>query len=736
MAELADSKQRNIAFLRQLEQQRLQKPCTKIIDLRGKVVGECQAYSFGGLTHYLDDRAYLLAKQLLDRFNGRYTIGVNEALLKALKSLPIDTSERHQKLESKPILLRDKESIQFIAFDKLLARKEPRIYYTTAIELRISDVLYHASTVDITTSSIRIVMKRAFTLSQDDFVTIDFTEFSSAPSAKQMARVNYSIFKIEHDDLHSYAVLVRQRDDDSAITQWLDNWSQQHNTLEHLDLDDLLLNLASHYYLRLYTATLSSPLFWLSHNDAKDRIQIINLSNSAKKFEALRLGNHAIDFSVVPFEQLLNEKRFLLIVYTEDNTLKSTIIPTEDKAKIADALVWSNRLNQASVLLLQSQATTLDLSIIESKLEQLNATNSASTEALIDRLSAISHLAVLTDISISCQNIMPSVNRAKANDFAAPDSVSWQGHIPKPSPICPYINIKNQRYFIKTAITLNLNNTSFDVITSDVSVTGVSLSLNGYFDIESETNVNLNFTRWQSQTKAVKLHAVPFTIKHVDHWQGTTTLGLERNINACAESINRFFISAIERNKAQLAQNDQSYFISQQSRVINDTVSKIIRAVPLYLGMDANNKRILQAIATNVASANYPTELWYAMQQLVTVLSEQLKLADNRIQFGLYCHSDNSGNWQVATDYHLSTPAQKAVFINRALQCQQFYFFHCSLSPIKPVLFEHQDDLNQQLVKIRNHSSHKVKQIREVLNSLFAIGELNDITDILTAAYQ
>lgn len=736
MADLSDSKQRNLAFLRQLEQQRLQKPCTKIIDLRGKVAGECQAYSFGGLTHYLDDRAYLIAKQLLDRFNGRYTIGVNEVLLKALKSLPIDTPDAHQKQESKPILLRDKDSIQFIEFDRLLARKEPRIYFTTAIELRISDVLYHANTVDITASSIRIVMKRVFTLSQGDSVTVNFSEFAADSSAKQMAKVNYSIFKIEHDDLRSYAILTRQRDENSAITHWLDNWSQQHNTLEHLDLNDLLLNLASHYYLRLFTATIASPLCWLSNSNAKDSLQIINVSNFAKKFGPLCQENHAIDFSIVPFDQLLSEERFLLIIYLEDNALRSTLIPVGNKAKIARALAWSNQLEQPRILLLQSQSTQLNLNLIESELTQLKEINSDSTEALIEQLSAISHLAILTDISASCQNIMPSINTAEDHLFVSPDTVVWQGDIPKPSPIYPYINVKNPRYFIKTAITLNLNNTSFDVMTSDLSVTGLSLSINGYLDIEPETIVKLNFTRWQSQTTTVKLNAVPYIIKQVDHWQGATVLGLKRDTKACTQSINRFFTSAIDRNKTQLAENNQRYFINQQSRVLYDAISKIISTIPFYLGMDANNKRILQALATNAASNSYPTELWYAMQQLVTALSEQLKLADNRIQFGLYCYIDSNENWQVTTDYQLTKPLQKAVFINSALQCQQFYFFHCSLLPIKPALLEQQDDLNQQLLKIRSHSSHKVKQIREVINSLFAVGELNDITDILTAAYQ
>ncbi|WP_438971446.1 hypothetical protein, partial [Methylophaga sp.] len=87
MADSSNRKQQNQAFLQELEKQRLAKDCNRIIDLRGKVAGECQAYEFGGRKHYLDDRAFLLVKQLMARFDGRYTIGVYESVLKALKLL-------------------------------------------------------------------------------------------------------------------------------------------------------------------------------------------------------------------------------------------------------------------------------------------------------------------------------------------------------------------------------------------------------------------------------------------------------------------------------------------------------------------------------------------------------------------------------------------------------------------------------------------------------------------------
>ncbi|MDG1687880.1 MAG: hypothetical protein P8J13_02810 [Gammaproteobacteria bacterium] len=55
------------------------------IDLRNKVKGECQSYQFGGVTHYLDDRGYLLAKPLIEQsdvffylMNEHLTVSTND----------------------------------------------------------------------------------------------------------------------------------------------------------------------------------------------------------------------------------------------------------------------------------------------------------------------------------------------------------------------------------------------------------------------------------------------------------------------------------------------------------------------------------------------------------------------------------------------------------------------------------------------------------------------------------
>ncbi len=197
MADISNRKQQNQAFLQELEKQRLNKDCNRIIDLRGKVAGECQCYEFGDRQHYLDDRAYLLVKQLMARFDGRYTIGVYEAVLKALKLLAQQATPAKAQLDT-PLLLR---------LDSSLQRSEERITFSTPIKLRLDDVLYNGHTVDIASQAIRIAFKRTHSLHADDIVRIEFTDFPHPDNEALLTAATYQIIKIDHDERYTTCLL-------------------------------------------------------------------------------------------------------------------------------------------------------------------------------------------------------------------------------------------------------------------------------------------------------------------------------------------------------------------------------------------------------------------------------------------------------------------------------------------------------------------------------------------------
>ena len=746
MATYSESKTRNQDFLQKLERQRLSKSCKRIIDLRGKVVGECQAYTFGGLTHYLDDRGYLLVKQLLDRANGHYTIGVYEALFKALKLLSSsDTIPVNTKQEARPILVCDAAEVQMIAFDNLLLRKEPRIDYATPVEMRIDDVLYNAATIDITSSAIRVALKRAFALDNGDKVIVSFPEFISESRSPLLEKVNYTLLKVEHDEQRSYAILIRDRNDNEAITIWFDQWSQAHNTLENRDIDDELLNLTNHYYLRLFSTTLNSPLFWLS-DDASEQnlVKAFNLSPlTAATLTPLQTTANTIDFSLLPFQAILEHQcDYLIVVYLQDYTAKSIITPRTDSQGVTAALAWHQQHEQSHVLLMQSHSLSIDLDDFEQEIRDLAETDNDYAQTLKQRLATISSLATLTELTPSCLHL--PVNKTADMSALVDDSnrVFWSGKMPKPSPLCHHIDRKSQRFFIKTDVVLKLRDQTFAITTNDVSETGLSLSLSDHVNVKPGAQVRVNFVRWQSQTKKTRLDAVPFIIKNIQFWEGTTILGMERHIPGCSDNVNAFFASAIERNKERLTENTLDVPISQETKIFSSLLGQKLTSIPFYLCMDNDNKRILQAVASSQNNhANKLSGFWLGMQGMVPSMSSLLKAlvlsgqSDSSVSFGLYGYQDQTGNWQLTTDHSFTSASQKSLFISRALLSKHYHFFLCTLMPIKPSLIEQQGDLNQKLSQLRSHSPHKIKQIKDVLNSLFAVGELTDISDIITSAY-
>ncbi|MFW5450626.1 MAG: PilZ domain-containing protein [Methylophagaceae bacterium] len=738
MADSSHTKTQNQQFLRQLESQRLNKPCKQAIDLRGRVVGECQAYEFGGLTHYLDDRGYLLVKQLLDRFNGRYTIGVNEALLKAIKSL-------NAKIASGEISKPQQSTTQTIIFDRLLQRKEPRIVFTTPIEIRIADVLYNATTIDITTSAIRITSKLASTLVQGETISASFPEFINKTQASLLNNIPYKLLKVEHDSRRTSAILIRDRYDNTDVTTWFDDWSQRHNSPQHLDLDGELFNLASHYYLRLFCAAMSSPLFWLTSLPNEKPVRVFNLSPPAHTvLKTLQTDDHDIDFSLLPIKQLVKEQRdFLIFIYQHENSVKNIVIPRDDKALIAKALAWHNQQQSGYVLLMEARSLMSNSNDddMEYLTEMLDDAIDDYMQASTNRLTFISTLATLSDITYACRHLSSSQETDDYSILDLSDKMRWPGTMPNPSSLRHYIERKNQRFYIRTEISVQFEEQSFSVTTNDVSENGLSLHLPENLDIKVGTRVHINFIRWQSQAKKTKLDAVPFLVKNVQFWEQATHLGLERILPACAESVNQFFVNNMERNKEQLSINGADLQTSQETKILAPLLVRQFTSIPFYLGMDNDNKRVLQAIATS--RSNHGREhlgLVQAMSTLIAPLSELItKLADtsdNSVGFGLYCYHDNMGRWQFATDYEFSSATQKSVFINRALASEKYHFFHCTLAPIKSALIEQEIDLNEQLAQLRHHVPHKTKQLRKTLHRLFAIGELTEITDIIKTPYQ
>jgi hypothetical protein len=120
-------------------------------------------------------------------------------------------------------------------------------------------------------------------------------------------------------------------------------------------------------------------------------------------------------------------------------------------------------------------------------------------------------------------------------------------------------------------------------------------------------------------------------------------------------------------------------------------------------------------------------------------MSELVRMTPDNVtsitDFGLYCYQDKSAQWQIKTDLDFLISEQKSVFIHRALLHNNYRFFHCDLTGIKNVSIDQERDLSQQLSSLHRHTAHHLRRTKELTQSLFAVGDLTDITVIIETAY-
>ena len=740
MADALDSRSKNIAFLKQLEEQRLKKTCKLVIDLRGKVAGECQAYSFGGLTHFLDDRAYILAKQLLVRFNGQYTVGVYEALIKAIKVLNQNTTITPQQATKQAVLNQDREHVQLIALDQQFKRKQSRIVHTTAVEIRLDDMRYNGVTLDIAPGAIRMSTRRVYTLEQNDVVSVTFPDISLPDEPSLPDDIPYKIVKITHDDRRSQIILVLDGTAKPEIEQWWATWVEQQHSFAHIDVEHQLLNLISDFYLRIASQNTQKPLLWLSHLNDQNPIKVINQSKSAEKvFSPLYKRSGHIDFSLLPLSQAINsdERQYLALIYADENISQSQFIAYDDKDNIRQALHIIDQ-HPTRLFLVETQQQEIDIDYFKTDFEGLP--ENSSTEIFRQKLAAISNLVTISDITESCQQLNGKVDK-QVEIQATVNTDPVLGDLPKPSILSQSITRKSPRFLIKTDVLVHLVDQRFTIRSNNISETGMSVTLPGNIDVKVGTPIRVNFVRWQNQTKKFKLDAVPFLIRNRQYWQGETSLGLERNIFSCGEKVNTFFSNAIEQNKEQLAIDNNDQLINLSSKILGFQLPSSLSSIPFFLAKAQSSTYLVQAVATTQKNnASEDEALWQMLNQQAKAMSEILNNAPDdafsSANFALYCYLDSTNNWIIHNSHDFTSPLQKSLFINRALLAKQQRFFHCSLSAIKSNTFRQESDLDEQLSIFRRHTPNTVRQIRETIQSLFAVGELTDITTIISNGLQ
>ncbi|MEC6814934.1 PilZ domain-containing protein [Photobacterium toruni] len=254
-----------------MEINRLMTPCNKIIDLRGRVKGQCRQYMFNDHNHWLDDVAINLYHRRKAIFADQYCNGLYEELINTHNNFRI---LHHQQKISPPDTATTNAQYslfqaQLIRFGYYLSREEKRLSIATPIALTLpNEQQILATTVDLSPSGARCKVPAAFDYQLGQTITASFPQLAQQYQDQQLnQRHPYRILGIDdiqdNDSIKWLRLLALT--DHSALQAMIKH--DQHQSLSRNNHDDKIIQLRTQGYEHCYLKhTVTMPLFFAGEN--------------------------------------------------------------------------------------------------------------------------------------------------------------------------------------------------------------------------------------------------------------------------------------------------------------------------------------------------------------------------------------------------------------------------------------------------------------------------------------
>lgn len=740
-------KQNTELLLIDMEKKRQAKRCMTTIDLRKKVLGECRPYALGGLQHWLDDRSYRLLKDLLSASNEQYTVGVYEQFMEMLARFKESDKQTTSTPVSKALMKRDRDKPELLPFDHFIQRSDERVKFVTTLEVRAGDVSYTGTTIDVSSNAMKIVLRRAHCLSPMQLVMIDFSGLYEHYKQDFLNHLSYRILHITHPRNVTHIVVERidtQPEFDHWFTEWFECIKKGRQGL--VDSNDKIFNRVQAHYVSLYCGFLNRSVFFLAQEQLKETfLTSVALRQLSFVNES---GEHKLlwpdDFS--RFVQQGKNASMALLFSWVDGELYCFSSHQVDDRPLAEILAWLQNKSQWRVYLVVSRQ--LRSPQVE-ELEQLQQSVDDRIVSYVEELNRcyaeLTTCCSLLDVGPVLSNIdWSQVRPLDCSDLAAvirPVRFDYRD-------MTHNYSRRELRLLCQGHVVLRGRRARLGAEVLDYSLSGLKVELDGQaVPFCPGDRVVIDLSEW-SRKSGADMKGIPYYVVTINCEQQRFVLKLLRdkiNTPRNTEQVLRdYFIELQQTVPICVADYQQNYYFELFSYLL----AKNITGLPFFIGKDAEGYRIIQAVGVTeenrkireLFSDQHADFEWKPLQQLAVDFSWAIDSAvaekteqTVRLATGVYCYVDSNGVWQVQSDIHFKTPADKYWFIMKALAARKYRFYQCTLTALNAG----QDTQADAVVEyVESLSLNKAKEVRALFNSLIAVGELTNMTKLVTHVYQ
>ena len=749
LGQLTEEEAPSVKILVKIELNRLMAPCSKSIDLRGRVQGECRKYILDDIPHWLDDVAFNAYHKNIKKFGG-YTEGMWEALNNTRNNFRVMGQNTSQDTTAP---LTDPKSpflAEPIHFGYDLKRQEKRLKLQSQVEICLSKgQLLHGVSIDLSNSGAKFKVPSAFKYSLGEVIQVTFTEFSSNSELPGIEKpLAYRVLAVDdcyENDAILYLRTIRVSET-NIISQIIDEALNNSTKRTQHDNQDKILSARTHGYEHIalkHTSTL--PLFF---------------EGSELKLAMLTPNNQLVwqywhdERNQQVFGSLLHKQRINSLIAPgvtgTSNVLYSFTHEHEQKTYFYSMLRPEASREQRKLFwhigAKRKSWRVFRISIFELSGQEKADLASFSSE-LAEQSHSLTHVGFLQEIADeqSGQDYLlsekPRLAANAINTFRHPRKI-----IGNPKGI--YFDAKSRRkeprYRFKTPLELNKGQTKTAGFTADISKHGLGIRLDEPTLLRSGQQVQIHFRELQLYDKKLPLSAVPYRVVRVSPNGRSVQLKMDESSKLLR--VIAFFSSIIEHNQDKLIQQQEVLPSNDLLERLHSVLLSRTLSAPVFISKSAGST---SSLTTPVIGVNMPlpkyVELFarlghdksFALEPIFkgrtnTLIAEAIKRVEGATvkYHDLYISTAKVGSKITAFNAHLhqdfANAKERIHFIKQARMKGDVYVLRISTAPI----FDPMTSLlEKELSELTLLSVHQARKLEKELTSLVGYCELKDITE-------
>ncbi|WAJ69511.1 PilZ domain-containing protein [Catenovulum adriaticum] len=549
-------------FLIKQELARLFKPCIKTVDLSSRTQYPTAEFKWENKRFYFDEIAKRIFLVAIDKFHGKYTEGVYEA---------VTSSKNYQAYER---LYQEEEKIKAFSVNvtelgKTTKRLEERLFCAKPVIIILNNKKQlNAMTSNISRSGCLIRVKSIDDFKLDDVIKIDFSslteQFRLSTSSICQYQIKFIAKKSEKDGL--FRVGIQLTEDNHEWMQFLDKYVLANRASFKVDITNakeltesrLLENqlLKCSQWLPVFAqvkdkqvkqvkyalTNLNSQPFYQFFDDSSgnNRLnsvifklwpQLAEQASKAHTILAAKLkNNNKVQFIAASLADLINKDALKAFIHFANLKGQLTCFQIRTQPLSQDAL------NQLKLNWFKSSKEA------EIALEPLKLTNQLLCFYPMDH-----HLAYLpesNDVQLNKQIL------SQLNQYICPKI--------KNQAIAPFdVNVQcsraENRFFLSSAVTYNFHAKNYSAKLLDISTRGLSLQVERIpNELELDQNISLRIAKLEQFNKIAAQSNAQYKVVGLNEHAQTLHLQL-----VDSPDVQQFMRSLIKQHRAKLKINDQ-----------------------------------------------------------------------------------------------------------------------------------------------------------------------------------